>query len=575
MLTLENRISFEIQNENIDFISQSFVESPNITNNYYISAFFLDILNCLSYNPTKIIQSVTLLKEITNLCRHRHQDVIAEKCQEILISLCFQITQKDIDIEEKIHCIGFLYKLYENHFFDNFQYIFDSFQEQILNEHEVFKNFQFLFLIWFAPECETMNKVFFDRQIESFFCFAKSSDCSPLFFPIIDQIAILQADNWQILKKLRNMSFSPDLYSTLQSTFPTSGDIIEPSVFIPCSFLQHRPSISMINSFFKSPSFNIDDDQIDFRSMDDADHFFTYFVAASGSVNYIQRLIKKNINIDGTLHIASLFHQNELFDYLYNYFNRQNNFTTDIWNLGTILHQAAISDNTRIFELSFLHEIDLTQLTDGEGKLVLHYAAQHNSVYVLELIENHFFNNQGKVQDDDPLLISFTSFVNSVDDNELTPLMYAALNNSVQAAHYLLHSSRFYKLVINVNSRDVSGRTALHYVAKIGADQIALELLQFEGVNKDPLDNALRLPSHFAAHFGHSSALLILITNGSSIEKRSKNGWTPIKFAIARGSLKCVSLLLNHLELDKNERNDLYHFADNLEQYDIAKLILK
>ena len=102
MLTLKSRISFEIQNENIDLISQSFVESPNITNNYYISAFFLDILNCLSYNPTKIIQLVTLLKAITNLCRHQHQDAIAKKCQEIIISLCFQITQKDIDIEEKI-----------------------------------------------------------------------------------------------------------------------------------------------------------------------------------------------------------------------------------------------------------------------------------------------------------------------------------------------------------------------------------------------------------------------------------------------------------------------------------------
>ena len=129
--------------------------------------------------------------------------------------------------------------------------------------------------------------------------------------------------------------------------------------------------------------------------------------------------------------------------------------------------------------------------------------------------------------------------------------------------------------MIDVNSRDITGRTALHYAAKTGATQIVVELLQFSGIALNPLDNAMRLPSHFASHYGHPATLEALVLNNSSVDRKSKNGWTPLKFAIACGHEKCVALLLNYLLLTKDEKEDLFKFSEEREQHNISKLILK
>lgn len=63
----------------------------------------------------------------------------------------------------------------------------------------------------------------------------------------------------------------------------------------------------------------------DFTMIDDNDNHFTYFIAASGSIEniqYTQQKIQNNdnkryLNLKGTLHIAALFHRNDLFQYLY------------------------------------------------------------------------------------------------------------------------------------------------------------------------------------------------------------------------------------------------------------------
>ncbi|XP_072031055.1 dynein axonemal heavy chain 12-like [Amphiura filiformis] len=53
-----------------------------------------------------------------------------------------------------------------------------------------------------------------------------------------------------------------------------------------------------------------------------------------------------------------------------------------------------------------------------------------------------------------------------------------------------------------------------------------------------------------AARIGNVSALTKLIQSGSSVDVKDNRGWTPLHEAAAHGQLKCVQLLIPHLEVD-------------------------
>ncbi|OHT06486.1 hypothetical protein TRFO_25517 [Tritrichomonas foetus] len=410
---------------------------------------------------------------------------------------------------------------------------------------------------------------------------------------------------------------------------------LDPSLFCRCPFLQYSPTIAMVDSFLGSNRFFIKNDEFNFDFMDDNDQPISYFIAASGSIENILYLKEKNVDLKGILQILSLFHHNEVFSKILNenlmitqssqtnlinysinttpsdtlfinnhaIFDNRDEFSIDndfnlkenhvlnsqvldnqclenqsvnthnfsdqsvnhnfseilndsVWRVGTVLHQASVSNNISIFDFCLSKGADFT-LSDDEGKLPIHVAAIYNSSLIISRI----------------LKIN-PSLINSQDSNGLTPLMHAALNNSIESAYVLIH---FYDDTNDdqINIHDFTGKTALHYAAKVGASRIVEMLISSRNINKNPLDNAKRLPSHFASHFGHSKALEILAKDGSNIIAKSKNGWTPFKFAIGCGHKLCVTILLNYAQIDDADRQELFSFAEDRGRSEIAKMIMK
>eukprot|EP00731_Ephydatia_muelleri_P038669 Em0853g5a len=99
--------------------------------------------------------------------------------------------------------------------------------------------------------------------------------------------------------------------------------------------------------------------------------------------------------------------------------------------------------------------------------------------------------------------------VDILDDNGCTPLMYAAIADSWQAAEMLLNFSARREMT------DTEGRTAVHY----------------------------------AAFFGKYNTLKFLISSASAWAPRDSYGRTPLHWSCANGSTKCLQVLLNHAKV--------------------------
>ena len=97
-------------------------------------------------------------------------------------------------------------------------------------------------------------------------------------------------------------------------------------------------------------------------------------------------------------------------------------------------------------------------------------------------------------------------------------------------------------------------RTALHWAAMNGHDQIVDMLLQ-NGAIPDKMDNIYRFtPLMLAARQGHASVLSLLLKHPCNVNKTDIHGETPLFDAVRNNQLSCVQLLidaqadLNHID---------------------------
>ncbi|KAK1418450.1 hypothetical protein QVD17_27595 [Tagetes erecta] len=157
------------------------------------------------------------------------------------------------------------------------------------------------------------------------------------------------------------------------------------------------------------------------------------------------------------------------------------------------------------------------------------------------------------------------------DDLGYRALQWAALNNRVAAAQYILERGA------DVNAVDLTGQTALHWSAVRGSIQVA-ELLLEEGAranaadiygyqtthvaaqygqtafiyhivtkwNADPdiPDNEGRSPLHWAAYKGFADSIRLLLFLDAHRGRQDKEGCTPLHWAAIRGNLEACTVLV-------------------------------
>ena len=200
-----------------------------------------------------------------------------------------------------------------------------------------------------------------------------------------------------------------------------------------------------------------------------------------------------------------------------------------------------------------------------------------------------------------------TSMVEKVKDlsprdiRGYTPYHIAALNGQVKVCHLLM------KYLTPLDPKANCGRTPLHLAASYGRSEVCMLLMKSAKacMDKNQLDDVLRIPLHMAAFNGHvevfrlfmanfvdnegqkmplldfNSADLLLVNNKIPVEyiQKRKLYPTPLLNAIEGGSLNVCVLLIEEYKVDVNISDDYgmtpLHLASKLGRLEICQLLCR
>jgi ankyrin repeat protein len=96
-----------------------------------------------------------------------------------------------------------------------------------------------------------------------------------------------------------------------------------------------------------------------------------------------------------------------------------------------------------------------------------------------------------------------------------------------------------------VNARDSDGRPPLHWAALYGQTKV-MELLLAEKADVNLLDADGFTPLHWAATFNKRDAVEVLLDNNADMNiKVEKYGWTPLRLTVIHGNMAAAEALLN------------------------------
>ena len=152
--------------------------------------------------------------------------------------------------------------------------------------------------------------------------------------------------------------------------------------------------------------------------------------------------------------------------------------------------------------------------------------------------------------------------LDSKDDNDYTPLHYAAMVNNVSIADILLKNG------VSIDSQAITKRTPLHIGAQFGSVEV-VKLLTENGAKLDPKDQYGLSALHVAVEHGHESIIEILLKNGAKVNLRNRaDNNTSLHMAILLDKTYIVKLLLQHgadikAEFGRSCRTPINHVTES------------
>ena len=125
--------------------------------------------------------------------------------------------------------------------------------------------------------------------------------------------------------------------------------------------------------------------------------------------------------------------------------------------------------------------------------------------------------------------------------NYCTPLQAAIKGGRIDAMNALL------KLLTpeQVNTKDIDGETALHYVVTCNQPDAIVPLLQ-KGANIEAKNNQEDTPLHLAVTHYDAEMIEMLNQNNANIEAKDDEGLTPLHLAANDGVTEAVDLLVRY-----------------------------
>ncbi|EAY03662.1 hypothetical protein TVAG_145310 [Trichomonas vaginalis G3] len=141
------------------------------------------------------------------------------------------------------------------------------------------------------------------------------------------------------------------------------------------------------------------------------------------------------------------------------------------------------------------------------------------------------------------ILISHGANVNSIVNNEKTPLQFAAENGKKEVTEFLLSHGA------DVNSPDVTGWTPLHFAVKNSSNEIA-QLLIWHGAKIEAKNSDFETPLHVAVREGQIDNVKLLIKYHEDVHALTRHGWSILFIAHFHGKDE-VEAFLKSIKVDK------------------------
>ncbi|CAE6456550.1 unnamed protein product [Rhizoctonia solani] len=207
----------------------------------------------------------------------------------------------------------------------------------------------------------------------------------------------------------------------------------------------------------------------------------------------------------------------------------------------TFLHEAALSGQLRLVEMSLARGIDSAKL-DVYARSALHYAALKGHPDVCRA------------------LLASGAPSDALDMDNFSPLVHAIVNGHLECCSALLVDGH----VNPMSAQAGQDLSPLSLACKHGHKNVVLLLLA-HGATSQPNSNG-ELPLHLAAQEGHGEICRLLLRDPSQDDIPDKyNEWTPLFHAARYGHLECVQLLLearhNPAALDDIGRQPVHYAA--------------
>jgi len=226
----------------------------------------------------------------------------------------------------------------------------------------------------------------------------------------------------------------------------------------------------------------------------------------------------------------------------------------------TPLLWAALKGNFSCLKLLLSRGADWKE-KDNEGQTSLHLCISHKcskcSTYLFRYIPLGAVDDQdvnkrtamhtaasfGNV-DQVRLLINKNSNVGIPDIEGKTPLHLAAASKDPEAVDCVQCILETATSVINW--QDYEGCTALHLAIAGGNEAVVSSLLSLESCDINALDNMFRTPLHWAAVFGYSTIVSMLLNGKADASSSDSVGATPLHYAAVNNFAETVGVFLSH-----------------------------
>ncbi|MFC1793592.1 ankyrin repeat domain-containing protein [Planctomycetota bacterium] len=195
----------------------------------------------------------------------------------------------------------------------------------------------------------------------------------------------------------------------------------------------------------------------------------------------------------------------------------------DNWD-WTPLHSVAGDGYKDIVELLMAHGANVNA-RDGDRRTPLYYAKEKGHTEIVELLRKH----GAKLTD------------------QIQSLRKAVADRDIAQVKSLLSKG------IDVNGKDETGDTPLHYAAELTTDasKDVCELLIARGASAsvNAKNKVGWTPLHEAGESGNLEVVRLLIANGADVNARDNSGRTPLSLAAAGGQTEITELLNRHIRV--------------------------